>query len=337
MDNSKYLKLFSDCIPVKGASRSCIYDLGRNTYQLIPNALYELLVTDEGKKISDIIEQHDNHPVIIEYLEFLLTSEFIYLCDKKELKRFPKLTHKYLSPDHITNAILIRDQKSNFDFKTIINQLEELGCKHIQLIITEDINIEILKSLIDHTNKSILQAIDVTIPWKNNDDIQNIIELNKQNKRLKRVYFYNADHNEIINKEELDILILKNSKEDIITNSSPDPSYFRVNMTLFNESLGYNSFFNRKLIIDEKDNIKRTLDQKDTKIFGNITSTKIKEIINDEGFRKYWNVNKDSIKTCKDCEFRHMCVDTRTPIHENQEWHYEKKCSYDPYTNTWTN
>ena len=53
-------------------------------------------------------------------------------------------------------------------------------------------------------------------------------------------------------------------------------------------------------------------------------------------FKKYWNITKDEISTCKDCEFRYICTDCRSYT-ESPEDYYSKplKCGYSPYTNKW--
>jgi SPASM domain peptide maturase of grasp-with-spasm system len=70
--------------------------------------------------------------------------------------------------------------------------------------------------------------------------------------------------------------------------------------------------------------------------FGNIKDTTLEEALNHSDFKKYWNINKDQITTCKDCEFRHICTDCRAYIEEPDD-QYSKplKCGYNPYTNEW--
>jgi len=73
-----------------------------------------------------------------------------------------------------------------------------------------------------------------------------------------------------------------------------------------------------------------------SKSYGNIKDTSLEEALNKKGFKDLWNINKDKIKVCQDCEFRHICTDCRAYI-ENPNDIYSKplKCGYDPYTSTW--
>ena len=70
--------------------------------------------------------------------------------------------------------------------------------------------------------------------------------------------------------------------------------------------------------------------------FGNIKDTTLQEALDHPDFKKYWNVTKDQISVCKDCEFRYICTDCRGYI-ENPEDMYSKplKCGYNPYTCEW--
>lgn len=71
--------------------------------------------------------------------------------------------------------------------------------------------------------------------------------------------------------------------------------------------------------------------------FGNVKNTSLKKVFRNPDFKKYWQINKDSIDVCKDCEFRHICTDCRAYI-ENPENPFSKplKCGYNPYTNEWS-
>ena len=74
--------------------------------------------------------------------------------------------------------------------------------------------------------------------------------------------------------------------------------------------------------------------------FGNIKDTTLEEALNHPDFKKYWNVTKDQIEVCKDCEFRHICTDCRAyteRTHFNGDIDLSKplKCGYNPYTNEW--
>lgn len=98
---SKKIKLFASCIPVKGAERSIICDLQRQTYNLIPNDLFDVLEAHDGKSLKEIQEFYNNdfNEILEEYFDFLLEKEFVFLTDKPQL--FPNLNLEWHDPTHI--------------------------------------------------------------------------------------------------------------------------------------------------------------------------------------------------------------------------------------------
>ena len=75
--------------------------------------------------------------------------------------------------------------------------------------------------------------------------------------------------------------------------------------------------------------------------FGNIKTTSLEKALEHSHFKKYWNLTKDSIETCKDCEFRNICTDCRAYTERNYmnkeglDISKPLKCGYDPYTGKW--
>src|SRR5690554_2550844 len=62
----------------------------------------------------------------------------------------------------------------------------------------------------------------------------------------------------------------------------------------------------------------------------------LKDITQSPEFQKYWFVHKEILDVCKDCEFRHMCVDNRLPHkREENEWYHKIECNYNPYIAKW--
>jgi hypothetical protein len=113
---------------------------------------------------------------------------------------------------------------------------------------------------------------------------------------------------------------------------------FVSNIPLFSESQLHHTYFNRKLFISNSGDIKNAPEC--TTIVGKIQEiTKPKELIaliKTREFQKYWYVFKESCEVCRDCEFRHVCVDNRVPHQrEDGHWYHQEECNYDPYTGKW--
>ena len=53
---AKYFKLYANCIPVKGASRSIICDIQRIRYHFITNDLFDILLNKASWQLKDIFD-----------------------------------------------------------------------------------------------------------------------------------------------------------------------------------------------------------------------------------------------------------------------------------------
>ena len=62
----------------------------------------------------------------------------------------------------------------------------------------------------------------------------------------------------------------------------------------------------------------------------------LKDVIKTDEVKKKWNINKDRLLVCKDCEYRYMCVDSRYPIEiGDNQWKFNSECHYNPYIAKW--
>lgn len=110
------------------------------------------------------------------------------------------------------------------------------------------------------------------------------------------------------------------------------------NISLFSESQAHNTYFNRKLYIGPNGEIKNAPECEDSFGFKQDIDNpeQLKSIIQTPEFQKYWFVHKEISDVCKDCEFRHMCVDNRLPYQRSEkEWYHKIECNYNPYIAKW--
>ena len=112
------------------------------------------------------------------------------------------------------------------------------------------------------------------------------------------------------------------------------PAYFVTNLAHFSEAQAFNTCLNRKISVDEHGEIRNCPSM--PRSFGNSREISLHSALLRMGFREFWEVNKDQIETCKDCEFRYLCTDCRAFIRAPED-RYSKpsKCTYDPYTAQW--
>ncbi|WP_430412160.1 grasp-with-spasm system SPASM domain peptide maturase [Kordia sp.] len=341
MNTLPVLKMHSNCVVVKGANRSTIYDLQRNEVKLIPSDLQNLIEQHEGKTIEEIKTQYNesDHEVVEEYLNFLLEHEYAFFTDTPEF--YPKLNTAWFESYIITNAIIDINSDSDYDFIKVLSQLDDLNCKHVEIRFFDTIKLNKVTELLEFLNEteSIVSSINFVVSFTEEFRVEQLTELFQRQPRICSFLIYNhAKENFIKPLQGNYIKYIKYVTKNITSASHCgviSTEYFSPNSKAYTESLQHNSCLNRKISVDVSGNIKNCPSMSDH--FGNIQETTLSEALNKKEFKKYWNVTKDQIDTCKDCEFRHICTDCRA-FTENPEDNYSKplKCGYNPYTNEWT-
>jgi SPASM domain peptide maturase of grasp-with-spasm system len=108
------------------------------------------------------------------------------------------------------------------------------------------------------------------------------------------------------------------------------PWYFVSKTETFCESLNFNSCLNRKISVDKNGEIKNCPSM--LKSYGNITETNLIDVIENTDFKIIWEIKKDEIEVCRDCEFRYLCGDCRAYLTDsNNVYSKPLKCNYNPY------
>lgn len=327
--------LFSSCIPVKGTVRSAIYDLQREDFEYIPNSLYDILFEFKNISYSNLLDKFEtieDKKNLEDYFNFLFQKEFIFFS-KLNCEFFPEYNIEYFKPYNFSCLII--------DIKVI--HLEYL--KHLKIEITNSKVECIVFRFIDPTENNIetivklfndipVRTIQLFVDDKKeiiNSFFEKIILLNN---RVSTILKYNSKK-EAVKKIQKGIVI--SSKRDVLNSKMKINSIadFDVNMELFMESKLYNNFYNKRAYIDLKGDVYRT--ENDLVFFGNINSSSLLNIAKEKKFKEFWNITKDKIEICKDCEYRYMCVDNRLPLFKNDSnlWVLEGVCNYDPYKAIW--
>jgi SPASM domain peptide maturase of grasp-with-spasm system len=339
IDRNKYFTLFACCIPVKGASRSIICDVQRQHFNFIPNALYELLIACKHKTLAAIIEQYgqEHETVIAAYFTFLTQAEYGFWASADELAFFPPLDLSWASPLAVTNGIIDVDGNSTFDIKQVIAQLDELGCAALQLRCYTPKPLPFFDALLQFVNGSRIKSIDLLMPWHTGLEEKALVALAEQYLRLNNILVHSAPFNSFegaIN-NSLSRVVFSTT---VVTSEQHcglvSPAYFALNLSAFSESLHFNSCLNRKISVDKSGNIKNCPALPEQ--FGNVADTKLKDALQQPGFKDKWHITKDDCAVCKDCEFRYICTDCRANTATPGNWlDKPAHCQYNPYTAEW--
>lgn len=323
-------KLFTNCIPVKGFSKSIIVDLQRNTYENIPNSLYEILINNIVLNFDLLQKQYKNVNIVNEYKKFLLEKEFIFECDLKEVEKFPKINTCFEQPYYITNAVIEYSEKTFSQLDSIKNSFDNLGVQSCYIVFYEN-NTEALKIFLEKFDDTRLLSIQVLIGKEKGINYKKI---RKDYPRIIKMII----HSSKIDKKINDFIFFTRKRIKDFKVCGVIKGFFSINIETYLESINHNSCLHKKIAIDKDGNIKNCPAMSQS--FGNIQDISLEEALNHPEFKKYWNVTKDQIELCKDCEFRHICTDCRayterTNFENDLDLSKPLKCGYNPYTNEW--
>lgn len=339
MINKKY-RLNPNSIIARGANRSMLCDLERSIYKLIPNAFAIILEDKSCTNISDVLNKYSKgekgiEEAIFEYFEYLYENDLIFFTDFPEY--YTDINLSWDRPSIIDNAIVDIDENSDYDFVRVFKEFSLLGCNNIQLRSYRSFGIDEMKNILESIDDTTIESIQFIIPFVSDEFSENIIELVDVYPRMRFVQMYGANDNVMLmadDEKSVTILTVKDTLKNHKCCGVISQNYFSVALSTFTESQHHNTCLNRKLSIDVSGNIKNCPSMSNS--FGNIKNTNLRETLGHPDLKKYWNIKKDDIAKCQDCEFRHICIDCRAFI-ENPEDIYSAplKCGYDPYTNKW--
>ncbi|WP_396192509.1 grasp-with-spasm system SPASM domain peptide maturase [Flavobacterium sp.] len=341
MNTNLFFKLFTTCIVSKGKNKSIILDLQREKFTAIPDTMHDVIEEFKNRKtIEDIYTLYgiDNKTIIDEYLEFLINNDFGFLADSNEFDLFIDIENSFEIATDISNCIIEVSNTTLLNFEESINSLEKLLCKNIQLICYEEVSISVLKRVLKATRNIDFKSIELVLKYS--DEVFNFIPLiDQHNFRITELTLHSTfGRNKELNDCTFSIVYLDYEIKNFANCGVIDSSNFGVNKDKVLESLNHNSCLNKKISIDKDGNIKNCPSM--AEIFGNIKETNLEDALNQLNFKKYWNINKDQIEVCKDCEFRHICTDCRayterTDFEGDIDLSKPLKCGYNPYTNEW--
>lgn len=332
---NSYFILFPNCVAVKGANRSSICDLQENRIKLIPNLLFEILALLKDMAIKEIKNHYNNelNDGIDKYFEMLEKEGYGFWTD--DPKQFPDLNLQWDSPSLITNAIIDIDERSVYSLLDAFRELSHLGVTGLQLRFYWKVDYSYLNQILNNLLESRIKSIDLVLK-EDEWSFKKIKKLCLQHRRIRSLFIYCADIDNSNYHKDLDVVIA--CTKQIIHPETHcgvvSPDFFTINIKHFTESQKSNSCLNKKVSIDRFGIIKNCPSSKDA--FGRFGETTLIEAIKNPLFSKYWNVSKDQIAVCQDCEFRFVCTDCRAFILDPENsLSKPSKCGYDPYSSSW--
>ncbi|HYH82149.1 MAG TPA: grasp-with-spasm system SPASM domain peptide maturase [Longimicrobium sp.] len=330
-------RLFASVVPVRGARRSTLCDLQRRAYHLIPNGLHEILTLHRDLTLAGIKAEYGPgaETTVDEYFRFLVEGELGFWCDEPEA--FPELDLAWDRPERVTNAIIDVDERTDHPWAALLGQLDELGCTALQVRWFTPWPLErVEREVLAHTRYGRLRALELLLPfdpaWHDGD----LDRLCRGQPRLHTVFVHGAP---VASARQVGgggawICHRTDAVRSADHCGHVHPAYFAVTMECFTEAQKHNTCLNRKVSVDAAGEIRNCPALPAS--YGNARDTSLHAVVARRDFRALWEVNKDQIEVCKDCEFRYICTDCRAFV-EDATAPYSKpsRCGYDPYTARW--
>ncbi|REC77619.1 grasp-with-spasm system SPASM domain peptide maturase [Chryseobacterium elymi] len=336
----KYFNLFSNILVTKGAGRILISDLQRNVSELYPLELYDLIEELKNHCIENIIDDYDEESQVIinEYLNILLQNEYGFITEDNWDENFPALSYEYDEPSILTEIFIEFSEISVL--KKIKQSVENLRIKHLVLYSTKRFTAEDIIEIDQIFATSVLSGIEIFSPFHEDVNKLFVNTLHKNTERLYNIVFYSCEKRPFRIQDEFRFnLYFAEEEVKISSCGKVDLKYFNTNISKVTEAVNHNSCLHKKIGIDIDGNIKNCPLMAES--FGNINNISLEDALIKPGFKKYWNLTKDKVEICKDCEFRYVCTDCRAYTERNQtnneglDTSKPLKCGYDPYTGKW--
>jgi SPASM domain peptide maturase of grasp-with-spasm system len=334
-----YFNLFSNILLTKGIRRVLISDLQRNISELYPLELFEFITELRKSSILDVINSYDDESKEIAegYVNFLLEKEYGFISNDNWDVNFPPLSYNYNDYSKLSDLFV---EFSSVDvLQKLKTSIEEFELKHLVIYSAEQLSIDDFVEIDNCFKNSVLEGIEIISPFYDEINVDFFQRLNTETLRIYSMVFYNCKKKTLKHSDYFRFEVNFSDKNLKLSSCGiVNLKYFNTNLPKILESINHNSCLHKKISIDKDGNIKNCPSMPQS--FGNIKDTTLEEALNHPDFKKYWNVTKDMIAVCKDCEFRHICTDCRayterTHFEDDIDLSKPLKCGYNPYTNEW--
>jgi len=344
----KYVMLFADCVPVKGATSSAIYDLTRHAISTFPSEYYPLFELFRAHLLGQIFAMfaEQDRENLCEFLQFLHSSEYMMLV--QDPAAFPAMSSRF-DPAHVVSHAVIDVNTEHHDYRKIVGEIDALRCAHLQirsysmLFGLEDL--EELAHLCHGTSILTLDALLAHEPERCDDDYAAVV---RDNRILSGLAVHSANGERTI---RVDYGLTGSSAELVAATITVTPkqlgSHFdcgtigRADLLQpstpgFNELRAFNGCLNGKVAIDERGQIRNCPAM--ARGFGDHRQTALADVVTSIAFQGPWHYRKDDIEVCRDYQYRYACADCRAFVDKpgNEETSKPLKCGYDPYSDSWS-
>ena len=337
---NNYLILIPTCIFVKGFFRSAVYDTQRKIIDFIPNDLYDFCLKSNKRQIHETLSQYSGEDleIVNEYIDFLLKNEYAFLGSLHDTVQVENLSMKYNYLGLITNCVCEYSPHIDKQIKKLCHIIDaNLKCQAFELISFEDmVPLDNLENILNHFNDCLnIHHIELILPFNEEYMLDKLHTLLLKYFCINRIIIHSSPKDIIEKNDHTILLYIQQSINQYNSCGFVEKDYFSLNLPHIIESMKYNNCLHKKIFIDKDGNVKNCPFTNGK--YGNIFTDEVHDIITKK-FKYLWNINKDKIQVCKDCEFRYVCSDCRVFIKDPiNPYSQPAKCNYNPYIGKWIN
>jgi len=320
----------------EGKINFLIFDSERKQNFVLPNKYLALIKNIANLSLPEALSKCNlDKEDFVKVVSFLIENDLIYFSDMVGF--YKSIGNDFDYPAEITNAIIdIGDQ--NVFSREYIDNLVEINCLHLQIRYLRKVELVELEELVALLESCFLESVELGLADCSLIKEKDLVRIFNSKVYIEAVFCYNSNSNRLsslLKNGSTQILYYTMQRLTIKSCGVVSSNYFTPTVKAFSESTLFNSCLNRKVSIDEEGNIKNCPSMKES--YGNIKDTTLAEASEKPGFKKYWDINKDKIHVCKDCEFRYICTDCRAYVEDPDDILSKPlKCGYNPYTGEWS-
>jgi hypothetical protein len=321
------LHVFANCRIVNGSSRSAIYDLQRERLRLIPRALGRILQENHDRRLDPILQEHAAYrSQLREQIEQLQEEGFLTFLRPEERSFYPELDLTFSDPSELEVLVV---QNRAIDAKQLMI-FSGMGLRSLVLIRRDPLDEGSLEELFEMLPETGIENVlfIFTEPVELSPELLDRID---RRPRITHCWIFGCEQEASYGKT-------------VRWCSHPfrwdeGPQLMRPSMELFTSSQERHSYFDRKLFISEEGYLEPSYESRESGLHIDDLERveQLRAWIDDSAPQGLWQAEKDTTRVCKDCEFRHLCVDARIPFYREDIglWDHSTPCPYDPYSCSW--
>ena len=224
--------LLHACVIVTvGAARATLVDTQRNQLYLAPLRLGQILEHHRGATGSEILDREPDvrEADLYRWLGCLLATDLATTIDEPA-ENFPVIA---LGPDQvrdIESAVVDIDADSDFDLAGLVEELDGLGCEHIELRYIDETNPDVLAADLAETDGSRLRSVQVIAPWTPDWTTEVIEQLCIDYARLARLTLHGAPEAATLGDERYQAALVARRLDGHDGCGQIHPLYFGLNL-----------------------------------------------------------------------------------------------------------